>query len=110
MLSFALTPEQTEFIRSNADFESLIDNAHGDVKLDVEPAEGGRVVFHFHVQKLQSVRMLKTDEVCRMLQVSKSFLMKLVRENRIRSYKMGRLRRFSLEDVLEYLARSEELV
>lgn len=109
-LSFALTPEQTEFIRSNADVASLLESAPHEITVDVEQVDGGGIFFHFHVQKFQGIRMLKTDEVCRMLQVSKSFLMMLVRENRIKSYKIGRLRRFSLEDILEYLARSEESV
>jgi len=35
--------------------------------------------------------------------------MKLVKEQKIKSYKIGRLRRFSLEDILEYLTENEEL-
>jgi len=42
-------------------------------------------------------------------QISKSFLRKLIRTRRIKSYKLGRLRRFSLEDILEYLTRNEYL-
>ena len=107
-LSFALTPEQTEFVRSRAEFESLRVNPLGDIKLDVEQVDGGRFVFHFHVENNSEIRMLKADEVCQMLEVSKSFLMKLVRQKQIRSYKMSRLRRFSPEDIREYLVRSEE--
>lgn len=110
MMSIPLTQEQSELVRSNADFEFLRDDLPGDIKVDVERTEGGKFIFHFHVQKFQGMRMLKVDEVCRMLQISKSFLMTLVREKQLKSYKIGRLRRFSLEDVLEYLARSEEMV
>jgi excisionase family DNA binding protein len=39
-----------------------------------------------------------------MLQVSRSFLQKLVHGNKIKSYKLGRMRRFLLEDILEYLS------
>jgi excisionase family DNA binding protein len=44
-----------------------------------------------------------------MLQISNSLLMNLVKSKKIRSYRVGRLRRFLLQDVLDYLSRSEEL-
>lgn len=53
--------------------------------------------------------MLDSKGVCQMLQVSRSFLSRLIRTEQIKSYKMGRLRRFLLEDVLEYLSQSEVL-
>jgi excisionase family DNA binding protein len=34
--------------------------------------------------------------------------MTLVKSRKIRSYKIGRLRRFLLEDILDYLSKSEE--
>jgi excisionase family DNA binding protein len=34
--------------------------------------------------------------------------MKLVKEERLKSYKLGRLRRFSLEDILNYLTENNE--
>jgi len=43
-----------------------------------------------------------------MLQISKSFLQKLVNEKKLNSYKLGRMRRFLLEDILEYLSNDEE--
>jgi len=48
--------------------------------------------------------MIAPNQVCQMLQVSRSFLQKLVHENKIKSYKLGRMRRFLLEDILEYLS------
>ena len=52
--------------------------------------------------------MLKSIHVCQMLQIGKSTLMTLVKSRKIRSYKIGRLRRFLLEDILDYLSKSEE--
>ncbi|MCE5212327.1 MAG: helix-turn-helix domain-containing protein, partial [Deltaproteobacteria bacterium] len=54
------------------------------------------------------VRMLAPNQVCQMLQVSRSFLQKIIHENRIKSYKLGRMRRFLLEDILEYLSNDAE--
>ncbi|MBN2515360.1 MAG: helix-turn-helix domain-containing protein [Deltaproteobacteria bacterium] len=109
ILSFELTPEQSEMVQSNQYVRALLNQTSGNLSLDVHQGESGQLILNFYVQKAHAVTMLKPDEVCRMLQVSKWFLMKLVREKQMRSYKMGRRRRFSLEDVLEYLARSEEV-
>jgi excisionase family DNA binding protein len=109
ILSFELTPEQSEIVQSNQYIRSLLNQTSGNLSLDVQRGESGQLILNFYEQKVHRVTMLKPDEVCQMLQVSKWFLMKLVREKKMRSYKMGRLRRFSLEDVLEYLAGSEEV-
>lgn len=109
ILSFQLTPEQSEIVQSNQYVRALLDQSSGNLCLDVQQGENGQLVLNFHEQKPHTITMLKPEDVCRMLQVSKWFLMKLVKEKQIRSYKMGRLRRFSLDDVLEYLARSEEI-
>jgi excisionase family DNA binding protein len=109
ILSFELTPEQSEIVQSNQYIRSLLNQTSGNLSLDVQRGESGQLILNFYEQKVNRVTMLKPDEVCQMLQVSKWFLMKLVREKKMRSYKMGRLRRFSLEDVLDYLAGSEEV-
>ena len=43
-----------------------------------------------------------------MLQISRSFLQKLINEKKLNSYKLGRMRRFLLEDILEYLSNDVE--
>lgn len=48
--------------------------------------------------------MLKPHEVCDILQVSISTLSKLARSGTIKSSRVGRQRRFSVEDVLYYLS------
>jgi excisionase family DNA binding protein len=48
--------------------------------------------------------MLKMSEICEILQVSKNTLGKLLRDGVVKSYKIGRLRRFAAEDLMEYLA------
>ncbi|MDP6923647.1 MAG: helix-turn-helix domain-containing protein [Candidatus Scalindua sp.] len=63
---------------------------------------------NFHFGDADSMKLLKTKEACRMMQVSAGFLMKLVREKKLKSYKLGRLRRFSFQDVLNYLTENIE--
>jgi excisionase family DNA binding protein len=53
--------------------------------------------------------MLAPNQVCQMLQVSRSFLQKIIHENKVKSYKLGRMRRFLLEDILEYLSNDAEV-
>ena len=103
ILSFGLTPEQGEHLRSNCYFQSLLTGTAKTLSLNMERRNEGQFVFNFHVEKDTSLRLLKAKHVCQMLQVSSGFLRKLVKAEKIKSYKLGRLRRFSLEDVLVYL-------
>ena len=68
--------------------------------------EDGQTFLNFHFGDADSMKLLNTKETCRMLQVSASFLMKLVRDKKLKSYKLGRLRRFSFQDVLDYLTEN----
>ena len=56
------------------------------------------------------MKMLTSSDVRDMLQVSRAFLTKLVRVGKLKSYKIGRLRRFSLEDILALLSESTEVL
>lgn len=65
--------------------------------------KGGEIRLYVHFNNVCTFRLLSGEEVCRILQVSRSFLKRLAARGDLRSYKIGRLRRFLLEDVLEYL-------
>lgn len=108
MISLNLTPEQGKLLRSSNFAQYLTNGISSGAALSVQQHEDGEICLNFHFDKVNTLRMLKSGHVCAMMQVSKSFLMKLVKEQKIKSYKIGRLRRFSLEDVLEYLTRNEE--
>jgi excisionase family DNA binding protein len=107
-LSFNLTPEQSESIRSNHYIKSLLNGEANSFVLNMQKEEKEQTVFKFHFRESDTVQLLKTKEVCHMLQVSSGFLMKLVKGKRLKSYKLGRLRRFSLEDILNYLTENNE--
>jgi excisionase family DNA binding protein len=72
--------------------------------------EAGRIVFNFRLKTDETLKMLTASQVGQMLQISRSFLMRLVKAKKIRSYKFGRLRRFLLTDVIDYLSFSEDPV
>jgi excisionase family DNA binding protein len=72
--------------------------------------EDGRIVFNFRLKTDDTLKMLTVSQVSQMLQISKSFLIRLVKAKKIKSYKFGRLRRFLLTDVIDYLSFSEDQV
>lgn len=106
-LSLNLTSEQSELMQSNEHLKSFADHETKSFVLDVKKV-AGQTFLNFHFGEADSMRLLKTKEACRMLQVSTSFLMKLVREKKLKSYKLGSLRRFSFQDVLDYLTENIE--
>ncbi len=68
----------------------------------------GKYTFNFLFKQIHDVRMLSPKDVCIMLKISRRFLSKLVSAGKIDTYKLGRLRRFLLDDILTYLAENRE--
>lgn len=69
----------------------------------------GKFMFNFLFKQVHDIRMLSPKDVCIMLKISPRFLSKLVTTGKIDSYKLGRLRRFLLDDILTYLAENKEM-
>ena len=109
IIRIQLTPDQCTVIQAKGALNCFIGKILGSIDVDFEGYEDGQIVFNLHLKHVERTDMLDSKNVCKMLQVSKSFLSRLVKAEQIRSYKMGRLRRFLLEDVLDYLSRSEVL-
>jgi hypothetical protein len=105
-LSIDLTPEQSKVIRS---CDELHPGRTCVVNLETTQTDGGHVVFNFRLVPLYGGRMLNSLDVCTMLQISQWSLRKLVRTSKMDSYRVGRLRRFLLEDILHYLSHSREM-
>jgi excisionase family DNA binding protein len=108
-LSVKLTPEQYSLVESSQYVKYFLDGEAKGVSLDVQHDHDGQIVFNFQFKKADTVRMLTSKHVCQMLQISNTLLIKLARAGKIKSYKIGKLRRFLLEDILSYLAESEEV-
>jgi excisionase family DNA binding protein len=108
-VSIKLTPEQYNLVKSSQFVNYFLDGESSGVSLNTVQRPDGQVVFNFQFKRVDTVKMLKTQHVCQMLQISESLLMNLVKSRKIRSYKIGRLRRFLLEDILDYLSKSEDI-
>ena len=106
-LSLNLTSEQSELLQSNEYLKSIDDHDAKSFVLNMKKADG-QTFLNFNFGDADSMRLLTTKETCAMLQISNSFLVKLVKEKKLKSYKLGRLRRFSFQDVLSYLTENIE--
>jgi excisionase family DNA binding protein len=92
LLRVELTSQQSEAVRSNSYFRNLY------------PDKSAPVFLNLHFGDTHLPKMLRPKEICNLLQVSRNTVDKLAKTGRIKSVRIGRLRRFSVEDVLSYLA------
>jgi excisionase family DNA binding protein len=108
VISITMTKEQSALLRQSEYIQELLDGMKKDPSLDITLSDDGYLSLNFHYNESLLLRMLSSNQVCQMLQISRSFLQKLVHEKKLNSYKLGRLRRFLLEDILEYLSSDTE--
>jgi excisionase family DNA binding protein len=98
-ISITLTPEQARALRSN---RRLMPFLGGEFMQEGEgtDARGEPIVFRFEFEQMPPPRFLKADEVLLMLRISRNLLDALVRKGKLKAYRIGRLRRFLLDDIL----------
>jgi excisionase family DNA binding protein len=108
VISIIMTNEQSSMLQSSEYIRDLLSGRRSDPSLYLNRSPDGRIICNFCLHESPSVRMLRFDQVCQMLQISRSFLQKLVHEKTLKSYKLGRLRRFAMDDILDYLISHEE--
>jgi excisionase family DNA binding protein len=108
VISIVMTKEQSNLLQESEYIKELLSGVKSDPALDIKLTPDGRLSFNYRFQDSLLIRMLAPNQVCQMLQVSRSFLQKIVNENKLKSYKLGKMRRFLLEDILEYLSSDAE--
>ena len=108
VISIVMTKEQSNLLQESEYIKELLSGVKSDPALDIKLTPDGRLSFNYRFKDSLLVRMLAPNQVCQMLQVSRSFLQKIVNENKLKSYKLGKMRRFLLEDILEYLSSDAE--
>ena len=107
-VSLMLTQDQTRALRSNPHIVSFL-SAKSAEGSEAMRDQDGEIVVKFEFGPIPPMRLLKVEEVIQMLRISRSYLNKLVRQGKLKSYKLGRLRRLMLDDILSYLEVSQEL-
>jgi len=108
IFSIQLTSQQSQVLQSMNCIKDLLSGKHHGVKMSMEQTGDAKTAFNFHFKPAYTTRMLNAQDVAVMLQISKSMLYRLVKEKELKSYKVGKLRRFLLEDVVAYLSGSIE--
>jgi excisionase family DNA binding protein len=108
LFSFNLTSEEYTVMKDIYSIKKLLDENIYGVELETRKEDAGRILFNFVFKPMSMIKMLDYKSVCEILLISNSFLNKLVKTGEIRSYKIGRNRRFLFEDILEYLSKNQE--
>ena len=108
VISIIMTKEQSALLQQSEYIKELLSGTKNDPSFDIKLNADGQLAINFRFNDSLLIRMLAPNQVCQMLQVSRSFLQKLIHENKIKSYKLGRMRRFLLEDILEYLSNDAQ--
>jgi excisionase family DNA binding protein len=109
VISITMTKEQSALLQQSEYIKELLSGAKSDPSLDIKINPDGRISLNYHFNDSLLLRMLSPNQVCQMLQISRSFLQKIINEKKLNSYKLGRMRRFLLEDILEYLSSDTEV-
>jgi excisionase family DNA binding protein len=109
VVSITMTEEQTKMLQTSEYIKDLLNGTIKDHSFDIERDTYGRFMLNFRIKEAPLLKMLSSAQVCEMLQIGRSLLMRLIHEEKIKSYKIGRLRRFLWEDILTYLLSNEEL-
>ena len=104
VLSLNLTPMQSRAIRSGGILSILGAEKPKTLNLDLHHEENGSIIFNFHLIPYHNLMMLNPFQVCQMMQISRSLLNRMIHEDKIKSYKIGHLRRFFLKDIIENLS------
>ena len=108
VLSIAMPADQPGIVQSNLK-DTIAGLQAESVRCESHQEENGQIVFNFHFNKMDSIRMLKPSQVCLMLQIGKGTLAGLVRSGHLGSYLIGSRRRFLFQDVMNYLRQCREL-
>jgi len=110
VISFNLHDEHKVpgLINSSTDIKCILEGLSNNCLLKKQQNDEGEIVFNLVFKQADIIKMLKPKDVCKMLQISRNFLMKLVEANEIRGYRIGKLRRFSSKDILDFLDKNKD--
>jgi excisionase family DNA binding protein len=109
-VSLPLTRDQVRSLQANPHMASFMSTASAE-RIEAFGRRDEAVVIMLELPALPPIRLLKVEEVTRMLRVSRSYLNKIISQGYLKSYRLGQhgqLRRIMLEDVLAYLENSRE--
>ncbi|MCX5805176.1 MAG: helix-turn-helix domain-containing protein [Proteobacteria bacterium] len=98
-------------LKNKSDSQDINISGNNPYEIEIKKmeSEDGKIVLNLNFASMQPQRMLTSADVCMMLKISKYLLQRLVKEKEIGCYKVGKLKRFLLDDILTYIQRSKVL-
>ena len=102
-LTLPITPSQAEMLRARLEREEI-----AGVHLYLAGGREAQATLSLSFKSRGAVQLLTAAQVCEMLRISTSTLGKLVRNGALPCYRLGRLRRFQMEEVLDFLFQSAQ--
>ena len=108
VISVDLTPEQSEALRPLARLPNVQGQDAPPLICDLSDSRNQRrIVLQFSLRTPAVPEMTSLDDLCRQLKVSRRLVMKLIRKQELRCYRIGHRYRFAVADVRDYLERSQ---
>ena len=108
VISIAMNQEQTNMLQTSGYIKELLDGTIPNAAFNIQRNADGLMLLNLRFNESPLMRMLRVNQVCEILQISRSFLTRIIRDEKIKSFKVVRLRRFLWADVLEYLQSNEQ--
>ncbi|MCK9275295.1 MAG: helix-turn-helix domain-containing protein [Syntrophales bacterium] len=106
-IALSLTREQTDAFQSN---RRILEILNAGETIEGKGPDGKPFILKLQFETSSPLKMLKAAEVIKMLNISKSFLDSLVKKGELKSFKIGRLRRFMCSDILTYIEKNRDVV
>lgn len=106
-VSLSLSQEQISALRTDPYLISFLRREFSDAAGETA-YRGDPIVIKLAWEAPASGRLLRPEDVLQMLRIGKGSLMEIVRKGQLKSYKIGRLRRFLLDDILSYLEENQD--
>ena len=98
-----LSPKQSETIDSKLELNNFIEGKCEGASVKIYKNKKNKVILHFILQPNKHIETLTSEEVCKMLKISRKTLYRKVHDNIIPGFKVGSQLRFLKEDVIMYV-------
>jgi excisionase family DNA binding protein len=103
-LRLPLNPEQSQLLDALPYLAKTMQQNEPTLTFDLtESRDHHGIVLQFSLHNKAVPEMLSLKELCKQLKVGRRFVLSLIREGRLRCYRIGKRYRFAISDVKQYL-------
>jgi excisionase family DNA binding protein len=106
-LRLPLNPEQSQLLDALPYLAKTRQQNEPTLTFDLtESRDHNGIILQFSLHNEAVPEMLSLKELCQQLKVGRRFVLRLIRQGRLRCYRIGKRYRFAISDVKQYLAQS----